>query len=51
MIHFPKRSPDQTIDCKTVDLDKEEFVCKIVDFGLARKIGSKKWKNSFVGTP
>ena len=39
MVHFPNRKCDKTIDLQTIDLDKEEFVCKICDFGFACKLG------------
>ena len=40
-----------TVDLKTVDLDKEDFVCKIVDFGLATKLEHSQKIYCFVGTP
>ena len=51
MVHFPRKKSDETIDLKTINLDEEDFVCKIVDFGLTRKLEHSSLSNSYVGTP
>jgi serine/threonine protein kinase len=51
MINFPNRPDCDPVNLSKVDLDKEEFVCKIGDFGLARKLDNKRYAQSFVGTP
>ena len=40
MIYFPRNVSDQAVDPKTVELDDEDFVCKIVEFGLSRELKS-----------
>ena len=35
LIHFPNRDDGEPIDWQTVDLDNEEFIIKIADFGIA----------------
>jgi serine/threonine protein kinase len=51
MIHFPNRSANWTTDLDEIDLDNEEYICKVGDFGLARKLEHQREANSFVGTP
>ena len=38
MIHFPNRPTNWTGDLAKIDLDTEEYICKVGDFGLARKL-------------
>ena len=51
MINFPNRPVSKFVDLSQVDLDTEEIVCKVGDFGLSRKLDDKRVANSFVGTP
>jgi serine/threonine protein kinase len=38
LIHFPDRDNGKEIPWEEIDLDKEEFVIKIADFGYARHL-------------
>jgi serine/threonine protein kinase len=38
LIHFPNRDSGREIPWDEIDLDKEEFVIKIADFGYARRL-------------
>jgi serine/threonine protein kinase len=51
LIHFPNIKDGETIDWKTIDLDTEEFIIKIADFGYARHLGYNSTSESWFGTP
>ena len=51
MLHFPNRPANWITDLDEIDLDKEEFLCKVGDFGLARKLEFKERGSTFLGTP
>jgi serine/threonine protein kinase len=51
LIHFPNRPDAKKFDISTVDLDKEEFIIKIADFGLSRVLDADEMTQSKCGTP
>jgi len=51
LISFPNLGADLTQDdLSKIDLEKEDFVVKIADFGFSRELREGKRSNTIVGT-
>jgi serine/threonine protein kinase len=51
LIHFPERSNKDTLPWKHIDLENEEFIIKIADFGYSRILGHEDAVEGWYGTP
>ena len=51
LIHFPNKNNGDPIEWSEIDLENEEFVIKIADFGYARHLGYNSTSESWFGTP
>jgi protein-serine/threonine kinase len=51
LLHFPLKNNESEILHDEVDMEQEEFVVKIADFGFARTLDSDEVARSKCGTP
>lgn len=51
LIHLPNRDSGKPIPWEEVDLEKEQFIVKIADFGFARYLDDTETAESGCGTP
>ena len=51
LIHFPNRQNLENVDTTEIDLEDEEFLVKIADFGYSRVLESEGTAKSKCGTP
>ena len=51
MLHFPHHNSTTTLPWNNIDLEREEFVVKIADFGFAKTMKHNELADRKCGTP